>query len=306
MKEDASKEVKATIKRRGVSNETKATAQLKFHEKDANPNNGLFTGVLKEVLVDYRTISEDSKGLTSFAGLSIPRLVFHFTSTHSSEAEQRHVYETLLPVESNVATIPGGSDEWRVNAIFRWVKHMMDVFYLKGRELTEAEMAALELPFVDYDEENQYVPVEPEVVIAGYKTIFDNIAAMFNGTWAEEGKTADGKPCYLDANGKGIRVWMKLLRARKQKNEWKNIGSNGELAFDPFVGEGVIEIQKTNIPPMVLKLDLSRESITPKVTNKQPNVAVPMAGSVMAPAMPPQNAGFAADPYAATGEEMPF
>ena len=39
--------------RRGVSNQTKAVAQLRFHEKDASTQNGLFIGHLENVSVDW-------------------------------------------------------------------------------------------------------------------------------------------------------------------------------------------------------------------------------------------------------------
>lgn len=292
--------------RRGITNQTSATTQLKFHEKDAAQNN-LFVGQLKEVLVDYRTISADNTGLSSFAGLSIPRLVFHFASNHATDAEQRHVYETLLPVESNVATIPGGSDAWRVNNIFRWIKHILDTFYLKGRALSAAEEDALSLSFVDYDDNGEYIQVTPEEVIAGYKTLFEAAASMLNGTYSDDTREATGKPCYKDANGSPIRVWMKLLRAKKQKNEWKNVSQNGELGFDPFIGEGVVELVKTNMPPNILKVDLAKESITPKATEKrQPSIGIPGSpvGGVTIPAG--NNFNPNAGAYAEAGEEMPF
>lgn len=53
------------------------------------------------------------------------------------------------------------------------MKHIYNVFVLKGRDLTEEEIDALTLPFEDFDENMQYVPVEAEEVIAGYKTVFE-------------------------------------------------------------------------------------------------------------------------------------
>ena len=52
------------------------------------------------------------------------------------------------------------------------MKHIYNVFVLKGRDLTEEEIDVLTLPFEDFDENMQYVPVEAEEVIAGYKTVF--------------------------------------------------------------------------------------------------------------------------------------
>lgn len=290
--------------RRGVSNKTQAVAQLKFHEKDA-AQNGLFVGHLEEVRVDWSN-NADAK---SFTGMSIPRLTFHFASNHVNASEKRHVYQTLFPVESNVNTIPGGSEDWRVNNVFNWIKHILDVFYLKGREMTEAEEDALSLTFEDFDENGEYVSVEVEDVIAGYRAIFENAAAMLNGSF----ELADGevaKPVYKTSDGKYIPCWLKLLRHKKRKGDWINVGANGDLAFDGFIGNGVVELLKKDCPPTVLRLDLAKESITPKETKKTPTIGAPgmgapAMGGVMAGApsmgMPVDNGAFQA-----AGEDMPF
>ena len=290
--------------RRGVSNKTQAVAQLKFHEKDA-AQNGLFVGHLEEVRVDWSN-NADAK---SFTGMSIPRLTFHFASNHANASEKRHVYQTLFPVESNVNTIPGGSEDWRVNNVFNWIKHILDVFYIKGREMTEAEEDALSLTFEDFDENGEYVSVEVEDVIAGYRAIFENAAAMLNGSF----ELADGevaKPVYKTSDGKYIPCWLKLLRHKKRKGDWINVGANGDLAFDGFIGNGVVELLKKDCPPTVLRLDLAKESITPKETKKTPTIGAPgmgapAMGGVMAGApsmgMPVDNGAFQA-----AGEDMPF
>lgn len=285
--------------RRGITNDTQATAQLKFHEKDA-ANNGLFVGHLAEVKVDWIT-NADGK---MFTGMKMPRLVFHFTSNHSNVQEQRHVYHNLLPVESNVDTIPDGKDAWKVNNLLNWIKHMLDVYYLKGRQLTPEEEDALCIPFVDYDENGEYQPVDPEEVLKGYATLFNNVVTILDGKFnLAKGETP--KCCYKDANGKFISVWMKLLRHRKRKNDWINVGQNGELGFDGFIGSGVIEIQKPGTPPAILRIDLSKESITPKETKKIPTIGSPM---MMGGAVMPMDAGIPTDNSAFTeaAGEMPF
>ena len=290
--------------RRGVSNKTQAVAQLKFHEKDA-AQNGLFVGHLEEVRVDWSN-NADAK---SFTGMSIPRLTFHFASNHANASEKRHVYQTLFPVESNVNTIPGGSEDWRVNNVFNWIKHILDVFYLKGREMTEAEEDALSLTFEDFDENGEYVSVEVEDVIAGYRAIFENAAAMLNGSF-ELADEEVAKPVYKTSDGKFIPCWLKLLRHKKRKGDWINVGANGDLAFDGFIGNGVVELLKKDCPPTVLRLDLAKESITPKETKKTPTIGAPgmgapAMGGVMAGApsmgMPVDNGAFQA-----AGEDMPF
>ena len=78
---------------------------------------------------------------------------------------------------------------------------------------------------------------------------------------------------------------MKLLRHKKTRKGWTDVVQNGELGFDNFIGAGVIEILKPNTNPTILRLDLSKESITPKDTKKQPTIGVPGnpgMGAVMA------------------------
>lgn len=299
--------------RRGVSNATKAVSHLKFHEKDAAAN-GLFVGQLSDVRVES-SVNADGK---TFTGLEVPRLTFEFTSCHANANEKRYVYQTLFPIESNVDTIPEGKDEWRVNAVFAWIKHILDVFYLKGRELTPDEEDSLSLDFIDYEENNgviEYVSVEPETVLATYKKLFEAAAAMMNGRYADKDTEATGKACYKDANGKPLPVWMKLLRyVKNKKGEWTAV-SRGELSFPSFVGEGCLELMKAKEFPKVIRIDVTKESITPKEVKKTPTIgtptipgmagAMPMGGVVAAPEV---NMGAAPtnEAYEGAGGDMPF
>ena len=253
--------------RRCVSNETKAVANLKFHEKDASPQNMLFVGHLAEVRVDWSVNAEGKQ----FTGEKVPRITLHFTSEHKNVSEQRHVYYTINCVESNVNTIPGGSEEWKVNNVFNWIKHILDIYYLKGREMTEEEEDALTLPFEDFDEDGNYISVEIKDVIDGYAYIFNNFAAMMNGQFnLKDGEVA--KPVYKTGDGKFIPAWLKLLRHKKRKGEWVNVAQNGELGFDSFIGNGVVELIRKDMPAAVLRVDLAKESITPKETKKAPTM----------------------------------
>ena len=291
--------------RRGINNQTKATSQLRFHEKDA-ANNGLFVGHLEDVRVDW-SVSADGK---QFTGENVPRLTFHFASNHTNVTEQRHVYQTLMPVESNVLTIPGGSEDWKVNNVFNWIKHILDVYYLKGRELTESEEEALTLPFEDFDDNGEYVSVEPSVVVAGYATIFNNAAAMLNGSFKELAEGEVAKPCFKTADGKIIPTWIKLLRHKKVKNQWRNINQNGELGFDTFIGNGVVELVKKDQMPSVLRIDLAKESITPKEVKQAPSIGAPGMNPAMGGVMAAPNMGMGDSmnmcAFNDASEDMPF
>lgn len=296
--------------RRGVSNETKAVSQLKFHEKDA-AQNGLFIGHLESVTVDW-SINADGK---SFSGMKVPRLTFHFESNHQNASERRHVYQTLFPQESNVDTIPGGSKAWQVDNVLNWIKHILDVYHLKGREMTSEEEALLDLPLDDTDENGEYVSVEPEDVIAAYTSLFTNTANLLNGEIGVDGKEPTHKPCYKTADGKFISTWLKLIRYKKVKNEWRANGQNGDLAFDSFIGAGAIEIVRTKnnatMPPVRLRLDTSRESITPKEVKKEPTIGgingvIGGAGTVSVGASPMENGNGVNTAYTDAASDMPF
>lgn len=297
--------------RRGVSNQTQAVAQLKFHEKDAAPN-GLFIGHLEECRIDWSTNADGG----AFTGISIPRVTLHFASEHKNAAEKRHVYQTIFPQPSNVDTIPGGKDAWRVDNVFNWIKHILDVYYLKGREMTPEEEDALSLSFCDFEENGasyEYIPVDTEKdVIPAYRTLFENFVAMMNGTFGlADGEVA--KPCYKTADGNFIPAWLKLIRHKKRKNEWVNVGQNGDLAFDGFIGNGVIELIKKKdgnpMPPTVLRLDLSKESITPKEVKRTPTIGTPGAnmagGGISVDGMPMGNAP-GSEAFNAAGSDLPF
>ena len=272
---------------RGVTNETRAVSRKKFDEqRDANRSNGLFIGHLDNVEINWATLKEDAN-IPQFAGQAIPYLTFTFASNEEKEYDRKYITARFSPVESNVDTIPGGKDEWKVNLIFQFMKHIYDVFVLKGRSMTEAEEDALTLPFEDFEDDGQggyqYISLEPEVIITGYKSLFENFVKLINN---------DGKPYYKNANGGIIPIWMKLIRfIRNKKNEWKSV-ANGDLSFPTFVGEGVVELFDANKQPS-LKLDIHKESITYKeeaMKAKTPNVGAPAGG--VAPVATPMNPAF--------------
>lgn len=288
--------------RRGITNETQATSQLRFHEKDAAPNR-LFMAHLHNVSVAW-SVNADGK---QFTGEKVPRLVFEFCSNTKDANQMRHVYHTLFPVESNVNTIPGGSEEWKFNQVMNFIKHILDVYYLKGRQLTAEEEDALTLPFVDFDDEGNFVPLDVKDILAGYAQLFNNVAAIMNGSF---GGLKDGevvKPCYRDENGHFIRAWIKLLRHKKVRGEWKNVTQNGDLGFDPFVGTGVVELFVQGKEPVVIRVDDSKESITPKEVKKAPSIPgmAGVDGGVMI-GNPAMLGGVAGSAYNEANGDMPF
>lgn len=265
------------VNRRGVA-AARGTTRLKFSHEQAKQN-GLFIGHLESVAVSMIQIGEDKTGMPSFNGLEIPKIVLTFASNDPEVSKRNYVTLQFTAVESNANTIPGGKDEWKVNTVFDWFKHILNVYVLKGRELTEDEANALTLSFEDFDEQGEYVPVEPEDVVAGWKTLFENFENIIN-------RGRDGQPYYKSKDGKYIPVWIKLLRYIKTgKKGWQPV-NNGDLAFPSFVGEGCIEVYKQNTPPSI-RIDSIKEAIIPMNVEKAkaPNMPTPGMGGVAAPAM---------------------
>lgn len=261
------------VSRRGLGS-ARGTARLKFGNDQAKPN-GLFLGHLEEVKYSTITIGEDKTGMPSFNGFEIPKLTLTFASNEEDPNKRHYVSKTFTAVESNVNTIPGGKEEWKVNSVFDWLKHVLNVYYLKGRELTDEETTALSLTFEDFDEQGEYVSVDTEVVINAWKVLFENFENIMN-----RGK--DGKPVYHGKNNKFIPVWLKLLRYVKSRKSWTPI-NNGDLSLPQFVGEGCIEIYQQNAIPSI-KIDLVKETILIMNVEKPKTPNMPAVGG-MAPMM---------------------
>lgn len=266
-------EVKKVV-RRGISNETRGTTRLKFDTRDAKPN-GLFLGHLEDVKVTTFVPGEDKTGMPSFNGMEVPRITLTFASNDEELTKRRYVFLQFNAVESTALTIPGKSEEWKVNLIFDWLKHLLNVFVLRGRPMSEKEEEALSLDFVDFDEDGEYVTVPAETVLASWKKLFTNFENIMN-----HGREGD-KPVYKTADNKFITIWLKLIRYFKARTEWKEV-NRGDLSFPQFVGEGCVEIYQQNTVPSI-KLDITREKIVPMdLTKKQaPNFQPPApAGGV--------------------------
>jgi hypothetical protein len=261
------------VNKRGITNATRGASRLRFDNSDARPN-GLFQAYIENIEVREITIGEDTSGMPSFNGLAIPKLVITFASTTEDPNKRKYAVLAFNAVESNVATIPGGKEEWKVTSVFGWIKHILDVYVLRGRELTDKEEALLSLSFDDTDENGEFSPVDSEQVIEGWKTLFTNFATMMN-------TLRDGGPVYKTKEGKIIPIWLKLLRYTKTGKGWKPV-NKGDLAVPSFVGEGCIEIFKQNQNP-VIRVDVIRENIHVMnlESDKKPNM--PVAGMGSAP-----------------------
>lgn len=273
---NAEKAVKK-VNRRGIAS-ARGTSRLKFSHELAKQN-GLFIGHLDSVTLSTINIGEDTTGMPSFNGLEIPRITITFASNEEDITKRHYISITFNAVESNVNTIPGGKEEWKVNSVFDWFKHILNVYLLKGRELNDEEANALSLNFEDFDEQGEYVAVEPEDVIAGWKVLFENFENIMN-------RGRDGQPIFKTKDGRNIPIWIKLIRyIKNNKKGWQPV-NNGDLAFPTFVGEGCIEIFKQNTLPSI-RLDAIKEAILPMNIEKpkSPNMPAPGMNNGMSTAM---------------------
>ena len=260
-----------TVRRRGISNETVGTTRLRFSHTDAKPN-GLFVGHLEDVQLTKVDIKEDSAGMPSFRGIELSRLVFTFASNDEDKAKRRYQTLSFMPVESNVNTIPGGKEEWKVTRIFNYLKHILDVYVLRGNAMSAEMEEALSLNFEDFDEQGEYSQVAPEIVAAGWNKLFENFYHLF--TTAKE-----GSPAWKTKDGKYIPMWIKLIRYIKSGQKgWVEV-DRGNLSFPTYPGEGVFEVFVQNTAPTI-KLDATREAIRPMniEKNKKPNLTMPGTG----------------------------
>lgn len=312
-------------RRRGISNETRSVSRLKFSHTDITRYK-VFIGNIN-VMMKWVTIGADTNGSPSFIGKAVPQLVVEFSSLHENVVDKRFNNRTIWARESNVDNIPGGSKYRFIEADFSFMKHLLEVIVLKGRPLTEAEEEALELGYVDFDEEGAYEPVEVDDVIKAWQVLFENFIKIIE-TSGEGGKSA-----LLDKNGKQKMFYAKMIRYYKDKGEWVPAGygsDEGNLVFPTFIGEGIFEeavldAQKQPVPPKHLKLDETREAVAPmNVSRKKPNMAtapgiggipvgagtIPQGGFVPgAPSMPGAPAAGAFDGAFNGGgqeEDLPF
>lgn len=299
---EAAETTQKKVVRRGLGS-ARGTTRLKFSHEMAKQN-GLFLAHLDSVVVSEITIGEDKTGMPSFNGMNIPKLTLTFASNEVELTKRHFVTLSFTAVESNTNTIPGGKEDWKINSVFDWLKHILNVYVLKGRELTEEEAANLSLSFEDFDETGEYVPVETEDVIAGWKSLFENFANLLN-------TARDGQPAYKLKDGKDIPVWIKLLRYVKSgKKGWAPV-SNGDLSFPAFVGEGCVEVYKQNTPTSI-RVDSVKESIIPMNIKKAkaPNLAAPAVGgpSIMGgvPVDMSASAGNFSDIAMEAADDMPF
>ena len=272
--------VKPKRPRRGLTNEVVATSRLKFKPSDADPSTGLFLAHLESVDVRMSNPKEDNTSRPSFNGLAVPYIVFTFASNEADASRRKYVSLNFSAVESNANTIPGGSEDWKVDQVFRYLKHILEVYVLKGNPMPAEMEGALTLPFEDFDEEGYYIQVEPEKILDGWRIVLENYANILN-------TYNNGKPAFVNpTNGNFVPVWIKLLASVKGKQGWKNL-QRGELTFPIFTGEGVVERAQNGVAP-VIRINSVSESLKAMVVEEAKTpTPLPTTGSMLGGVMAP-------------------
>jgi hypothetical protein len=286
--------------KRGITNETRGTARKKFQHQDVVKEFGLFIGNV-DIRKEWSTFGEEGNQ-SQFAGEKVPRLIIEFSSLHKG-IDKRYANISLMPVESTVDTIPGGSKEWAFNQVMNTIKHVLDVFVLKGDKLTTEQEELLELGYVDFDDDGNYVPVEIKDILKSWDILFDNVVKIINT--AKDGKSAIAN----------VEAWGKLIRYNKVRGEWRATArgnQEGDLVFPAFTGEGIFELvrrdkdSKQIIKPSLI-LDITKETILPmKLESKKPSMP-PMAGGIPVGSgiIPPSTSNFEGA-FDTDGGDMPF
>lgn len=293
------------IKRRGIVT-AQAVNRKKFSHQDAKPC-GLFLAHLEEINIQDVDFSENNAGAPSFSGLKVPRISFVFCTNEENPSDRKYYTHSFLAVESTVKTAPGGDNAYQVDTILSYFNHLIDVYYCKGvsiaEKLTPEQQEKLTLPIEDYDyDKNEYLLVEPEDVIKGWKQLFENVKEFM-----ETGN--DGKPVYKNKDGKSYPVWLKLLRyikTGKGKNKKWNEVNNGELGLPRFVGEGVIELFRAQTPPS-MRINYITERLEPMVIQEdKPTTKMPVVPGGVSVETPGSFAGEAPFPADMNNYEDPF
>lgn len=256
-------------RRRGINNETAGAARKKFHESNAQPN-GLFLGYICRVECAYSTMKDEAKGeMAEFAGLAVPRLVITFCSPEAATEDRKYIDQTYFPIPSNPDTCMVGKDSWRTELASRFIKHILDVYYLKGRNLTEQEEDFLELPLYDADEDGMYISLEKEEVLEAYGKFFGNVAKFLN-------TANNGIPVFATKQGdkvQPIMTWAKLLRSTKnKKGEWDHLQQSGEFSFPLFIKDGVFEIYHEGKAPNIKVNPINERIQYVEIEKKAPNM----------------------------------
>ncbi|HOO67807.1 MAG TPA: hypothetical protein PLC53_00345 [Bacilli bacterium] len=242
------------------------TSKLKFQpeEKYGNLCRGYLTGV---EVIENEIGKINAKGEVStseFAGLTIPKLIFHFEQHKNSNLDKPRYYdhkETIIPNLQSEANGGGNIEVKVLDALYgqQWdrIKHIHDCFASLSNYKAldkDVETAGKKL-FAGYAASNKTA----ESTVKLYTAYFNAIAKAFN-----EGK--DNKAIYT-IDDKPALCWIKLISAYKTHNR---------LCFPTFVGTGFIELYRKDVKASI---SFSASESVIIGGSKPNNISVPTLGN---------------------------
>jgi hypothetical protein len=313
----------------GYGSNVVGSSRIPFNENDANPTIGLFLAQIEEVTVSSANYEEREGATSVFAGHKVPRLNIVWTNGNPDKSKAKYYTHSFNAVESNVSTFVGGKDAWKVRIINQHMVHYLETYLMKAKGIPPIEVAEAisgrinDSIFPEVNGKTNYngvpvynlVPVED--VLEDYRRRFQAFADVMNYGVNAQGfirtaTDADAKPLYKDANGKGIRTWLLLLRSYKSNGVWKTNSGNG-LAVPNFIRSGIMEVEVPGKAP-VLHLDKATMSLTAIETPKRTNAGAmpPIGGGGFVPVQTmPNLGGYGQAPAAGSeanlgGDDLPF
>jgi hypothetical protein len=312
----------------GYGSSVVGSSRIPFNENDAHPAVGLFLAQIDEVSVTTANYQEREGANSVFAGHQVPRLNIVWSNGNPDKSKAKYYTHSFNAVESNVDTFMGGKSAWKVRVVNQHLVHYLETYLMRAKgvppiEVAEAISGRINdsiFPVVNgktnYNGTPVYNLVPVEEVLEDYRRRFQAFADVMNYGVNAQGfirkkEDADAKPLFKDANGKGIRTWILLLRSYKTDGTWKtNQGS--QLAIPNFIRSGVMEIEVPGKQP-ILRLDKATMSLTAIETPKQTRVGAmpPVGGGGFIPMQAMPNIGsFNADASVATvgdgTDDLPF
>lgn len=326
-KETAEERAERIAAQLGYGSRVIGSSRIPFNEQDADRNIGLFLAQIDSVEVTSATYNDgdDKAKVSPFAGHKVPRIAITWSNGNADKSKAKYYTHSFNAVPSDVNTFLGGKEAWKVRIIYQHLVHYLETYLMKAKGLPPIEVAdAITgriqdsiFPVIngktDYNGTPVYNLVPVEDVLEDYRRRFQAFADVMNYGVDEKGfiRSADdpqAKPLYQDANGKGIRTWILLLRSYKSNGTWKTTSDN-QLGIPNFIRSGIMEIEVPGKAP-VLHLDKATMSLSAIETPKavRPNAMPPIGGAGFIPTqqLPGTQQYIPEVGVAGDGSELPF
>lgn len=243
---------------RGITRETRGASVKKFNPTP-EINDGLNLGFLTEVKMTKAVWDSDKDFAKQFKNKEVPRIAFVFNGDEDENGQSTGLY-----IHSFNA-LPAGSEGWKYDQIFGYVKHFIDTFTegMDEAQLDEYWNAIAPLLVLDLAEDEK----DADTILNAFAKFFEGIELVFNGGTKE-------MPL-IKFVGYDELLWIKLLLYSNGKEV-----NRGDFGMPNFVGDGVIEKYREGLPSRLSIKIQKGESIIPKekvAANVPPTASAPTA-----------------------------